>query len=84
MRPAGKSESAKLYDTYPLLQSPPDRASLSNRAPVAILGAGPIRMTAVLVRSSMQMFERPGAVSGKISGWKTLGWTTGRAGTILL
>jgi hypothetical protein len=79
MRPAGKSESAKLYGTYPLLQSPPDRASLSNRAPVAILGAGPIQND-----SSTGAVKHADVRASGRRFWKNIGLATGRAGTMLL
>ncbi|MFK7997087.1 MAG: FAD-dependent monooxygenase [Granulosicoccus sp.] len=50
MRPAGRGEKNSLYFTYPHFD-PPDpstRNSKKNIAPVAIVGAGPIGMTAAL------------------------------------
>jgi 3-(3-hydroxy-phenyl)propionate hydroxylase len=49
MRPAGRAETDSLYFTYPTFAPPADRAHLSDRAPVAIVGAGPVGMTAALV-----------------------------------
>lgn len=50
MRPAGRSETDSLYFTYPhfMAPSPAARAAKPNEAPVAIVGAGPIGMTAAL------------------------------------
>ncbi|MYM53808.1 FAD-dependent monooxygenase [Thalassovita mangrovi] len=48
MRPAGRSETQSLYFTYPHFDPPQDRAGLSDAAPVAIVGAGPVGMTAAL------------------------------------
>ncbi len=50
MRPAGRSETDSLYFTYPHFE-PPDpaaRQARQNKAPVAIVGAGPVGMTAAL------------------------------------
>lgn len=50
MRPAGRSENASLYFTYPHFDAPDPvkRQAQHNNAPVAIVGAGPIGMTAAL------------------------------------
>ena len=48
MRPAGRSDTSSLYFTYPHFAAPSDRAHLSDAAPIAIVGAGPIGMTAAL------------------------------------
>lgn len=48
MRPAGRSDTDSLYFTYPYFHAPTDRSRLSEAAPVAIVGAGPIGMTAAL------------------------------------
>lgn len=48
MRPEGRSDTDSLYFTYPHFDAPSDREHLSNRAAVAIVGAGPIGMTAAL------------------------------------
>jgi len=48
MRPAGRAETESLYFSYPHFDAPQDRASLPVSAPVAIVGAGPIGMTAAL------------------------------------
>ena len=47
MRPAGRSETNSLYFTYPHFDAPGRRAQ-TQIAPVAIVGAGPIGMTAAL------------------------------------
>lgn len=50
MRPAGRSETESLYFTYPHFNAPDPAARESQQAaaPVAIVGAGPIGMTAAL------------------------------------
>jgi 3-(3-hydroxy-phenyl)propionate hydroxylase len=48
MRPAGRAETDSLYFDYPYFDAPPDRDRLSEHAPVAIVGAGPVGMTAAL------------------------------------
>ena len=48
MRPAGRAETDSLYFTYPHFDPPSERGNLSDRAPVAIVGAGPVGMTAAL------------------------------------
>lgn len=48
MRPAGRSDTESLYFRYPHFAPPLDRAPASHPAPVAIVGAGPIGMTAAL------------------------------------
>lgn len=48
MRPAGRSATQSLYFTYPRFEAPQGRSHLSARAMVAIVGAGPIGMTAAL------------------------------------
>ncbi|MEZ5716381.1 MAG: FAD-dependent monooxygenase [Paracoccaceae bacterium] len=48
MRPAGRGETASLYFTYPQFAAPLERAHLGDPAPVAIVGAGPVGMTAAL------------------------------------
>lgn len=52
MRPAGRSELDSLYFTYPHFDGPTDRAHLSDDAPVAIVGAGPVGLTAALTLAS--------------------------------
>ncbi len=52
MRPAGRSELDSLYFTYPHFDGPSDRARLSDDAPVAIVGAGPVGLTAALTLAS--------------------------------
>ena len=47
MRPEGRGELDSLYFDYPHFD-PPDRAALSSRMKVAIVGAGPIGMIAAL------------------------------------
>lgn len=48
MRAVGRSETDSLYFSYPHFEPPQERAHLEDRAPVAIVGAGPIGMTAAL------------------------------------
>ncbi|MES0827375.1 FAD-dependent monooxygenase [Ruegeria sp. SCP11] len=50
MRPVGKGEPDSLYFTYPHFDAPKgsERRGLSSRAKVAIVGAGPVGMTAAL------------------------------------
>ena len=48
MRPAGRGETESLYFDYPHFDPPNDRAKLSAAAQVAIVGAGPVGMTAAL------------------------------------
>ena len=50
MRPAGRSETESLYFTYPHFNAPDKTArdTPTHAAPVAIVGAGPIGMTAAL------------------------------------
>jgi len=48
MRPAGRSELDSLYFTYPHFDGPTDRGHLSDDVPVAIVGAGPVGLTAAL------------------------------------
>lgn len=50
MRPAGRGETDSLYFKYPHFNAPDpvDRQAQQNVAPVAIVGAGPIGMTAAL------------------------------------
>ena len=50
MRPAGRSETDSLYFTYPYFSAPKpaERDDSQNRTPVAIVGAGPIGLTAAL------------------------------------
>ena len=48
MRPAGRAETDSLYFTYPHFDPPKDRARLAEPAPVAIVGGGPVGMTAAL------------------------------------
>lgn len=47
MRPAGRADTDSLYFTYPHFP-PPERSAMAGSAPVAIVGAGPIGMTAAL------------------------------------
>ncbi|WP_299418043.1 FAD-dependent monooxygenase [uncultured Sulfitobacter sp.] len=47
MRPAGRSETDSLYFKYPYFDAP-DRDRANTDTPVAIVGAGPIGMTAAL------------------------------------
>lgn len=48
MRPAGRGEWDSLYFTYPRFDPPDQRDGLTDRAPVVVVGAGPIGMTAAL------------------------------------
>jgi len=48
MRPAGRAETDSLYFDYPHFDPPTDRAGLSEQTPVAVVGAGPVGMTAAL------------------------------------
>ncbi len=49
MRPAGRDETDSLYFTYPQFEAPQQpRDHLSGPVPVAIVGAGPIGLTAAL------------------------------------
>ncbi len=48
MRPTGRADTESLYFDYPHFEAPTDRGGLEARAPVAIVGAGPIGMTAAL------------------------------------
>lgn len=48
MRPAGRGELDSLYFTYPHFSAPAADASLADDAPVAIVGAGPVGLTAAL------------------------------------
>jgi 3-(3-hydroxy-phenyl)propionate hydroxylase len=48
MRPAGRAETDSLYFNYPYFDAPADRSGLTDPAPVVIVGAGPIGMTAAL------------------------------------
>ncbi|WP_118132633.1 FAD-dependent monooxygenase [Oceanicella sp. SM1341] len=50
MRPAGRGERDSLYFTYPTFEAPSGaaRAGLTGRAPVVIVGAGPVGMLAAL------------------------------------
>ncbi|WP_319825964.1 FAD-dependent monooxygenase [Thalassovita sp.] len=48
MRPAGREETDSLYFNYPYFEPPSDRTRLSAPRPVAIVGAGPVGMTAAL------------------------------------
>lgn len=48
MRPAGRSDLESLYFNYPRFDPPVDRGKLSTKVPVAIVGAGPVGMTAAL------------------------------------
>jgi len=48
MRPAGRAETDSLYFNYPQFEPPAERAGLSEPAPVAIVGAGPVGMAAAL------------------------------------
>ncbi|WP_428687316.1 FAD-dependent monooxygenase [Roseibium sp.] len=48
MRPAGRAVTDSLYFAYPHFDPPLDRSKLSDPAPVAIVGAGPVGMTAAL------------------------------------
>lgn len=48
MRPAGRGELESLYFDYPHFDPPRDRVHLTERAKVAIVGAGPIGMVAAL------------------------------------
>lgn len=47
MRPAGKGPLESLYFNYPSFDAP-DRSNRPNKAPVAIVGAGPVGMVAAL------------------------------------
>jgi len=48
MRPKGRGDLESLYFTYPKFEAPKDRGRLSDRTPVAIVGAGPVGMIAAL------------------------------------
>ena len=50
MRPAGRSENDSLYFTYPHFDAPKPsyRTTQNNVAPVAVVGAGPVGLTAAL------------------------------------
>lgn len=49
MRPAGRSDTESLYFTYPSFNAPDiDQRNTTTSSPVAIIGAGPIGMTAAL------------------------------------
>jgi 3-(3-hydroxy-phenyl)propionate hydroxylase len=50
MRPAGRSETESLYFNYPQFEAPDSasRTEENNTAPVAVVGAGPVGMTAAL------------------------------------
>lgn len=48
MRPDGRSDTESLYFEYPHFEPPADRAHLEDAVPVAIVGAGPVGMTAAL------------------------------------
>lgn len=48
MRPKGRGELDSLYFTYPQFAAPKDRAARASRAPVLIVGAGPVGMVAAL------------------------------------
>lgn len=52
MRPAGRSELDSLYFTYPHFDGPSDRGHLTDDVPVAIVGAGPVGLTAALTLAS--------------------------------
>lgn len=48
MRPAGRGELDSLYFDYPRFEPPRERAGLEAPVPVAIVGAGPVGLTAAL------------------------------------
>ncbi|CUH64315.1 3-(3-hydroxy-phenyl)propionate/3-hydroxycinnamic acid hydroxylase [Thalassovita gelatinovora] len=48
MRPAGRAETDSLYFDYPHFDPPAARDRLTDPTPVAIVGAGPVGMTAAL------------------------------------
>lgn len=48
MRPAGRGKTDSLYFDYPYFDPPAERTDLSAPVPVAIVGAGPVGMTAAL------------------------------------
>jgi len=48
MRPEGRGELDSLYFTYPTFEAPERRESLSERTKVAIVGGGPVGLTAAL------------------------------------
>ena len=48
MRPAGRAETDSLYFDYPHFDPPSDRSGLEAPTKVAIVGAGPVGMTAAL------------------------------------
>ena len=50
MRPAGKAQTESLYFEYPYFEAPKgaERVSIRDGVRVAIVGAGPIGMTAAL------------------------------------
>jgi len=48
MRPEGRGETDSLYFDYPHFEPPTEREALANPTPVAIVGAGPVGLTAAL------------------------------------
>ncbi len=48
MRPAGRADTDSLYFTYPHFDAPVRNAGSDDSAPVAIVGAGPVGLTAAL------------------------------------
>lgn len=48
MRPEGRGELDSLYFTYPTFAAPEERDGLTKRAKVAIVGGGPVGLTAAL------------------------------------
>lgn len=48
MRPQGRDENESLYFTYPAFQAPSQRDRLAANVAVAIVGAGPVGLTAAL------------------------------------
>ena len=48
MRPEGRGELDSLYFTYPTFQAPERREHLAERTKVAIVGGGPVGLTAAL------------------------------------
>src|SRR3990167_7346769 len=48
MRPAGRGDLDSLYFSYPIFPSPEHGATFARETPVAIVGAGPVGLTAAL------------------------------------
>ncbi|SIR18897.1 3-(3-hydroxy-phenyl)propionate hydroxylase [Paracoccus thiocyanatus] len=52
MRPDGRGETESLYFDYPYFEPPQQRGELAEPTPVAIVGAGPVGLTAALQLAS--------------------------------